>query len=106
MLPRRMPTQVVTWGHPCCFERARRKAGSPEENRAWFAVTIDLCREEWLILHKVSFPTGLVLLRFELLCSAAQKRRRGTSCPSGRSSTWRRCGTWGSACGSARQCGR
>lgn len=46
---------MVTWGHPCCFERARRRAGTADENRAWFAVTVDLCREEWLILHKIEY---------------------------------------------------
>lgn len=45
--------QVVTWGHPCCFERVRRKPGHPDENRVWFRPTVDLCREEWLILHKI-----------------------------------------------------
>ena len=47
--------QVVTWGHPCCFERAKRRAGTPDENRAWFHVTVDLCREQWLILHKIDY---------------------------------------------------
>ena len=47
--------QVVTWGHPCCFERAKRRAGTADENRAWFRVTVDLCREQWLILHKIDY---------------------------------------------------
>jgi hypothetical protein len=50
-----LSVQVVTWGHPCCFERAKRRAGTPDENRAWFHVTVDLCREQWLILHKIDY---------------------------------------------------
>jgi hypothetical protein len=35
----------VTWGHPCCFERVKRNAGAPDENRAFFRTTVDVCRE-------------------------------------------------------------
>ncbi len=45
----------MTWGHPCCFERARRKAGAPDENRASFRTTVDICRDDWLILHKLEY---------------------------------------------------
>ncbi len=48
------PAQV-TWGHPCCFERARRKAGAPDEDRASFRATVDICRDDWLILHKLEY---------------------------------------------------
>ena len=45
----------VTWGHPCCFERVKRKAGALDENRAFFRTTVDVCREDWLILHKIEY---------------------------------------------------
>ncbi len=45
--------QVVTWGQPCCFERTRRRPGSRDANRAWFAPALDLCADQWLILHKI-----------------------------------------------------
>ena len=50
-----MSCPQVTWGHPCCFERAKRKAGAPDENRAFFRTTVDVCREDWLILHKIEY---------------------------------------------------
>lgn len=58
--------QVVTWGHPCCFERVRRKPGRPDENRVWFRPTVDLCREEWLILHKIECAPCSLLLHHAL----------------------------------------
>ncbi len=66
----RLRSQVVTWGHPCCFERVRRRPGRPDENRPWFRPTVDLCREEWLILHKiecVSLLQAMLPLQYSIL---------------------------------------
>lgn len=52
----------VTWGHPCCFERSRRKPGAVDANRAFFRATVDICRDNWLILHKIEYTEELIYL--------------------------------------------
>ena len=80
----RLPgVQVVTWGHPCCFDRVRRRPGRPDENRVWFRPTIDLCRDDWLILHKIECAPRLAgSRRAPLACACAAESRDSRRLPS------------------------